>query len=318
MTTGWFVLTRAIHIGACLLFFGWPAFDKFVAAPAHPTTSTEVARYWQSRLRQFNLGALLIILVSGAAWFGLVAQSMSGLSWAQALRPEVLQTVWSNTLFGATWRWRLIAWILAAVVVALQWLFRESRLTPRLLWIQLLLGGLLLGSLAWAGHGVEGHPARWHLMADVPHLLVAGFWPAGLLPLALLLRRGQQNADPAHWMFFGALVRRFSIMSLLAVALLVVTGWANSWFLVGSFSSLFRSNYGRWLVLKMIVFGIAVAIGAVNRTRLKPRLIQDGSGRQNADATIARLRRNVRWELLLGTAIILIVAILGMLPPAAR
>ena len=32
MTT-WLILTRTIHFGACLLFFGLLAFDRFAAAP---------------------------------------------------------------------------------------------------------------------------------------------------------------------------------------------------------------------------------------------------------------------------------------------
>ena len=63
---------------------------------------------------------------------------------------------------------------------------------------------------------------------------------------------------------------------------------------------------------KIILFCVAVAIGAVNLLRLKPRLsIADAAG-----SAAAQLQLNVWLELLLGALIVVIVAILGILPPA--
>jgi putative copper resistance protein D len=156
------------------------------------------------------------------------------------------------------------------------------------------------------------------LFADVLHLLASGFWPTGLLPFALLLRKLRQAPDPARWYSVAALVRRFSALSLGSVALLATTGLVNSWFLVGSFSNLIEQTYGRWLLAKIILFCLAVAIGAVNLLRLKPRLLIENSQSQNAEATVTQLQFNVQTELVLGTAIVIVVAILGILPPTAH
>jgi putative copper export protein len=61
-----------------------------------------------------------------------------------------------------------------------------------------------------------------------------------------------------------------------------------------------------------------VAIGAVNLLRLKPRLLIENSQSQNAEATVTQLQFNVQTELVLGTAIVIVVAILGILPPTAH
>jgi putative copper resistance protein D len=311
MTTTWFILARAVHIGACLLFFGIFAFDRFIATAVSNSGENEMGKYWQARIRFYNLILLPIILLSGFAWLALVAMSMSG----QPLSDEILKSVWTQTQFGTVWKWRLIFWLAAGVIATLFYFIKsKTSLQKNLVWLQLFFSGALLGSLAWAGHGQETSP--WHLLADILHLLVAGFWPTGLLPLALLLRKLRRTSGPAKTLPIAALVRRFSALSLCSVALLAATGFINSWFLVGSFSNLIEQSYGRCLLAKIILFCFAVAIGAVNLLRLKPRLEIKNAQVQNVEATTAQLQFNVQAELFLGIAIVIVVAILGILPPA--
>ena len=304
MITTWLIFVRAIHLGACLLFFGFFAFDRFVVTTISTNSKTEIDNYWQIRIRFFNLILLPVILLSGLAWFALVAMTMSG----QPLQTEILKTVWTQTQFGMVWKIRLIFWLAAAVVTFFYFFRNQTTFQKFSVWLQLFFSGALLGSLAWAGHGQES--SRWHLFADVLHLLASGFWPTGLLPFALLLRKLRQAPDPARWYSVAALVRRFSALSLGSVALLATTGLVNSWFLVGSFSNLIEQTYGRWLLAKIILFCLAVAIGAVNLLRLKPRLLIENSQSQNAEATVTQLQ--------FGTAIVIVVAILGILPPTAH
>jgi putative copper resistance protein D len=313
MTTTWFILARAVHLGACLLFFGIFAFDRFVATAIPANGTTKISTYWQTRIRFFNLILLPIILLSGLAWFALVAMTMSG----QPLQSEILKTVWTQTQFGTVWKLRLIIWLAIAVVATLYYFSKPQTALQRfLIWVQLLLGSALLGGLAWAGHGRE--TSAWHLLADVLHLVVAGFWPTGLLPLTLLLRQLLLTSEPAKTLSIAALVRRFSSVSLGSVALLAATGLINSWFLVGSLSNLFGGNYGRWLLVKIILFFVAVAIGAVNLLRLKPHLEIKNVQTKNSEAAVAQLQFNVQMELFLGFAVVVVVAILGILPPTSH
>jgi len=311
MTT-WLILTRAVHIGACLLFFGVFAFDRFVAISIYSNGRSEIVNYWKSRVKIFSLFLPPVIFLSGIAWFALVAMNMSG----QPLQLEILKTVWTRTQFGTVWKWRLIFWLAAIAVAFFYFLKLKASLQKNLIWLQLFFSGALLGSLAWAGHGLEG--SRWHLFADVLHLLVAGFWPTGVLPLFLLLRKLRQISEPARWNFIAALVRRFSALSLGSVALLAATGFINGWFLAGSFFNLFGQTYGRILMIKIVLFIFAVAIGAANLLRLKPRVLIASSQSQSAEAAVAQLQFNVQMELVLGTAIVIVVAILGILPPTVH
>ncbi|HEY1661203.1 MAG TPA: CopD family protein [Verrucomicrobiae bacterium] len=306
MTTGYLILARAVHFGACLLFFGIFAFDRFVAASVFENGKSEAAHYWKSCLRFFSLILLPVMFVSGAAWFVLVAMAMSG----QPPRLETLQTVWLQTQFGTVWQIRMAVWAVAmAAVILIQSTKSGNPFPDKFIWFQFLCGGLLLGSLAWAGHGRED--SRWHLTADVLHLLGAGVWPAGLLPFAMVLRRLRSTSETT----IGPFVRRFSSLSLGTVLLMAATGLVNTWFLAGSFSNLVGQSYGRWLLLKIALFCIATAIGAINLLRLRPRLSVEDPRSPAAQAAGARLQTNVQAELLLGAAVVMIVAVLGVLPP---
>lgn len=306
-----FILTRTVHFGACLLFFGVFAFDCFIAAVL-PRRQSAVAGYLRFCRRFFGLILLPLIFISGITWFALVTRAIS----EQPLQIDILKTVWTQTQFGTVWKIRLIFLLAATTAAALDYFLKSETLQRFVVWLQLFVNGCLVGSLAWVGHGQESSP--WHLFADILHLLAAGLWPAGLLPLFLLLHHFRQLTNASDWLSMAVLVRRFSVASISAVSLLAATGFVNGWFLVGSVSNLFGQSYGRWLLVKVIFFCVALAVASVNLVRLKPRLLTESSSPEKATVTAGQLRTNIQLELLLGLAIIVVVAILGILPPAIQ
>lgn len=316
--TAWFAATRTVHFGSCLLVFGVCVFDRLVLASVGEQEQVAIGPRWRPAARMLLLLALSAALLSGASWLALVAIEMSGLSPGQAVHLDVLRLVWDQTQFGKLWQLRTILWLATAIavilLVAVRW---QSNWRKALTWVVVALGGLLAASLAWSGHGQTGGPVAWHLLADALHILVIGVWPIGLLPLILVLFAKRGVAAPNKWINISLLVRRFSAISLAGVAVLVATGLANSWFLVGSVSNLTATTYGRVLLIKIGLFCAIVAIGAVNLLRLKPRLSM-GRVDENRDAAAARLRWNVLMELALASAILVVVGILGLLPPPAE
>jgi putative copper resistance protein D len=271
-----FAAARAVHFAACLALFSICVFDRFIIAK----TFDEV---WNRIAKSLIAIAMPAALLSGLVWFAAAAVQMSD----RPLSMDVVRTVWTHTQFGMLCKLRLIAWI---VLLIFFWI--------RMRWMTLIVSGVFLLSLAWTGHGQTGSSPRMHLFADILHLLAAGLWPMGLLPLALLMWR-MKNSEMI------AVVRRFSSMSVFAVALLLISSIANSCFLLEHLSDLWLSAYGRVLLTKISLFVLMLAIGAVNLLILKPRLSR----------TALRLRWNISIELLLMTAVLILVAILGLLPP---
>jgi len=223
-------------------------------------------------------------------------------------------------------------------------------------WTGLLASTALCGGLAWAGHGGTGAAPGWHLAADVTHLVVCGYWPAGLLPFAWLLLALRRDlavlhvAQPPSAVFdrrskpfapieetsasggaqpgaavpcvellrqtIALLTRRFSAIALACVVALALTGIVNSWALLGPITNFVRTGYGKLLLFKIALFLVMVSLGAINLLYLKPRLWRDGGA---GGSRVARaLQVNVAIELLLGAIIIAVVGMLGLLPPGAE
>ncbi|MGH7001778.1 MAG: CopD family protein, partial [Stellaceae bacterium] len=175
----------------------------------------------------------------------------------------------------------------------------------------LALSVCLLASLAWAGHGAsdEGTGGDIHLAADLLHLIAAGAWLGGLVPFALLLaaaRRGGAAATQAA----AITTRRFSLMAMISVAVLLGSGGVNTWYLAGNVPALIGTLYGRLLLIKIGLFLIMLTVAAMNRLRLSARLA--GADARNA---LAQLRHNALIESGLGLGILAIVGVLGILPP---
>ena len=85
---------------------------------------------------------------------------------------------------------------------------------------------------------------------DALHLLAAGIWLGGLLPLAILLRHA---ASSQRRRFLPAPDRDASLFrpgDWLA-SRVIATGGYNAWTLVGGFPPLFGTAYGRLLLLKL-------------------------------------------------------------------
>jgi putative copper export protein len=164
--------------------------------------------------------------------------------------------------------------------------------------------------LIWSGHAHASDKHAWLLPSDLLHVVAAGAWPGGLLPLALLL--AQARRDPGLVLPVLRVTRRFSRLSVAAVSVLALSGLLNSVGLVGTLAALWPGVYGRLILCKAALLAVMVGLGAVNR-----RIIhQDDSG--DVARTLRSLCRNVAWEGVLAVVVVLATEALAMsAPPAA-
>jgi putative copper resistance protein D len=309
---GCFAASRAIHFVACLLIFCVCVFDRFLVRGQRDDLPPSLREHWRILARRLMLFALALALISGVCWFYLVVLNMSDVPISQLLRSEAPGAVWNQTFFGWLWKVRLGLWCAIALTIPLSFGWtRDPRLRGYASFSTLVLSIPLAGSLAWAGHGTVGHSPSLHLAADVIHILVTGLWPIGLLPLILLLRAVFHRRELADHAVVARHVARFSALSLASVIVLTITGLINGWILIGPPANLWRSSYGRLLVLKVLAFLFMVLLGAFNLRIHKPKLAQVTTHNHAAQS----LRLNVTMELVLGGLVMILVGILGQLPP---
>jgi hypothetical protein len=176
--------------------------------------------------------------------------------------------------------------------------------------LQLAAAAALIALPALVGHAgaSPGMAGNFHLVSDMVHLLAAGAWLGGLSAFALLLARAR--SEPGWDDVAVTATRRFSVVGILSVGGLLASGLTNSWYLLSGPRDLVTTDYGRLVALKIGLFAAMVTLAAVNRFYLTPRLPERSA--------LRALLRNSIAEIGLGLCVVLFVAILGTLPPAAH
>ncbi len=293
------ILVRGVHIAATLLACGTTAFVVIVAEPVGAKARAGFAAF-RYQLTVLTWLALALAILSGMAWLVLLASDILGASLSDVCLHGGAWLVLFDTRFGLVWIVRLALALLLGVLI----------LRPQTRSSQLAAAAALIALPALVGHAgaTPGMTGDVHLISDMVHLLAAGAWLGGLPAFALLLARARAN--PSWGDVAVSATRRFSVVGVLSVGGLLATGLVNSWFLLGGPRDLVTTDYGRLVAFKIGLFAAMITLAAVNRFCLTPRL-PDSSA-------LRTLKRNSIAEIALGLCVVLFVAILGTLPPAAH
>ncbi len=232
------------------------------------------------RLAGLSIGAA--ILMTGG-WLLGESADMAGSAMAA---PDVLR----ETLFGHLIAARVGLLALAGLLLALH---RHGAAT-------------LVAAVAVASQA--GHDHAWAmagglsvlLVSNILHLLAAGAWLGGLVPLLVLVAAAPPGA--------AALAsRRFSVLGTGCVLLIAGTALLQASTMAGSWSALATTAYGWVICAKLALFLILVAMAIRNRFMLTPAL--EGGGSR------VSLLRSIGFETVAGLLIVLAAALLTSLQP---
>jgi putative copper export protein len=182
--------------------------------------------------------------------------------------------------------------------------------TKMVTWVEPVLAFVQLALLSWLSHAaaVIG-PWGWiQVGTDLLHLTSTAIWPAGLIPLWLLLKPAAPEAIKQD------ILIRFSNVSLVVAPLVGATGILSAYFRLHAFTPLTSTPYGRYVLLKAACFFVLIGLGAAKRFRLIPGLRRCSEGPLLAE-NWQRLRKNILIEQALLIVVLFAVARLGLLPP---
>jgi copper resistance protein D len=321
MWTDPLIAVRAIHFAATIQAAGIVFFACLVAEPAWLATGGQprlAAARFRTQMACFLWIALAVSVVTGAAWLLLLAARIADRPVTEALGDGTAWTVLTQTRFGFDWRLRLLSAVVLAACMQLSgptggnW----RGLPPAMSAV------VFLGALAWAGHGgaTPGYEGVVHIVADFAHLIAAGAWLGGLLPLVMLLLCLRRSGEHGWAIVAVDAIHRFSHLGIASVGMLLVTGMINASFLTGGTEGVIGTAYGRLLLLKIALFLVMACIAAVNRQVLLPQLSSaaDHDGSATNIQTTQRLESNAIAEALLGLVVIAIVGVLGITPPPSE
>jgi putative copper resistance protein D len=300
---------RWAHLTSSIFLVGVAALIVIAGRAERPT-----ARRWEDRMLVAGRWLTGAALASGLVVLGVQTALFEGRP-AAALELGAIGRVLVETQTGRVWLVRFGLLVLLGTFLALR-----PSIVSRADWQAsrgeaLLLGAAALVPMAVAGHAAAVEPdTAWAIVLDGLHVLVAGVWVGGLVPLALLLRDAATSAGADARPYAVLTARRFSRLALAAILVLAVTGTWLATVHVGSVAGLVGTSYGRLLLAKLLCLALVLGLATVNRSVLLSRLAGDGPsvGRP----AMRRLSAFVAGEAGLALAILAIVAALSVTPPA--
>jgi putative copper resistance protein D len=295
---------RAIHFAVCIQVLGASLFLGIVDR----LPKINEGQRW---LLATTLIAALAVLPSGLAWLTLQAAEMSDSSALQAWASGAVATLLWQSQAGTVWCVRAaLAAVLATATLILA--FSRRPVARWSVYLVFVIAAALFMSCAWLSHAASDPSAYrpLHLVVHSVHMLGAALWFGGLLPLAMLLTLAEQNRAAADFAVAREAARRFSVVALVAVGLIIVTGIANLMLLVGSVADASAGRFVQVLALKLVVFAAMLVLATINRQVLVPRLAVADSA-----LAIVLLRRSVWAEASLAALVLLVIGELGITDP---
>ena len=222
-------------------------------------------------------GDLMRAVTSASVWAVLALIQMFltlgqvlGVTLDRALSPDVAATyAWD---IPVTRSLAMVA-VLAALIAACSLFTATLGLTA----VWMVVGIIAMALPALAGHGAGLGDHALALSAGVAHTAAATVWIGGLIAIAFHgLRRDKGFDQPGA---IATAARRFGLIALACVLLLAASGAANAYTRLDTPDQLLTTGYGLATTAKIILLIALVAIAAILRQRLLPKLTTDPRAR---------------------------------------
>jgi copper transport protein len=289
----------------------------------------------------FSFGCLLVLFLGWASFLIYQASTASASAFWHIFGNSAMTTVLLHSRFGVLWLVRLALLMLACILWFLLYRNKAAKDSSSiLLWLILFAGVGMMSTNALDSHAAANRAAWFLVPADLLHLVSTGFWVGGLFSFVLVLPVALRALVPGtgdRTRVFAVLIPRFTVVAMLSVALLAMTGLMQALvqlnmlnaFLSGNegqvLSAFLGSSYGQALTLKSGLFAVLIGFGAFNAFRISPLMQrfadrtsdEDGAGSFAAGRLQRTFRHAVKTEVLIALCLLLVVGGLTSLSPPA-
>ncbi len=178
-----------------------------------------------------------------------------------------------------------------------------------------VLGLGLLATSTFSGHAAVATPPVLSLSNDLLHLACGATWFTGIMVLALIVPDGWRGKAPEDRVrLLGPAVVRFSSVAFVTITILGITGTVNSYLHIQQLDDLVKTNYGRSLFVKILVYLAILAVGGVNHFFVRKKL-EAAVAAGRSDPAQKLFRKTIAVEVILALGII---GITGFLTGEAR
>lgn len=225
---------------------------------------------------------------------------------------SILPVFITKTKYG---RFTILKTILLAVIIAVSFVsvLKDHKWTT-------LSGALfcllLLFVIAMSGHqGAKGY-MNFPFLLDALHLVAVSIWIGGLFFIRFFLVAFVKGAYIQFWQNLTLLINRYSQLATFSVFVAALTGILLSYINVRGFTVLIGSQYGNILMLKILLVGIVVIIGGMNKFFIIPYMNNINPEESSEGlAHISKLLNLVTIEAGLCFVVLLLTSLLTHLSP---
>ena len=273
------------------------------------TQSKQLIRKELDKLEYFHHGKFMTI--TGIGLVLIFASNILMLA-VQTIRLETSVFEVIKTNFGNMW---LIRMTITVILLGL-W-FRMDRkknlsIKNKIPMLAATLG--LIGTSSLIGHGAASGetPA---VILDYIHNFVAAVWIGGIIYFVFtLLPTFSQLEETKREKMTLVLIPRFSIMFIVAVGVVIITGPTLMWFLESDVGLITESVYGKLILVKISIAAIMVGLGAYFQFKIQKKAEKDLQS--GSIAVYKKLKRSLKLDVALGIILLGVVALLanGTLP----
>jgi len=194
------------------------------------------------------------------------------------------------------------------------WLYRKKVLSKKNQIPMLVVMLALIGTSSLIGHGAASGETS-ALVLDYIHNLVAAVWIGGIFYFIFtLLPTISQLKELKREKMSLVLIPRFSIVFIIAVGIVIITGPTLMWFLESDVGLITESIYGQLIILKISIAAIMIGLGGFAQFKLQKNAEKN---LQSGKITVhKKLRRSLKVDAGLGILLLGVVALLtnGTLP----
>ncbi|MGI0057417.1 MAG: virginiamycin B lyase family protein [Nitrosarchaeum sp.] len=226
------------------------------------------------------------------------------------LETSVFHVIQTN--FGNMW---VIRMIITVVLLGLWFgMDRKKNLSIKNKIPMLIAALAIIGTSSLIGHGAasEETPA---VILDYVHNFVAAVWIGGIIYLVFtLLPTFSQLEEAKREKMTLVLIPRFSIMVVIAVGIVIITGPTLMWFLESDVGLITGSIYGKLILVKIAIAAIMVGFGGYVQFKIQKKAEKDLQ--VGSIAIYKKLKRSLKFDVVLGIVLLGVVALLtsGALP----
>ena len=273
------------------------------------TQSKQLVRKELEKLEFFHHGKFMT--VTGIGLLLIFASNILMLA-VQTIRLETSVFEVIKTDFGNMW---LIRMIITVILLGLWFgMDRKKNLSIKNKIPMLAVTLVLIGTSSMIGHGAASGetPA---VILDYIHNFVAAVWIGGTIYFVFTLLPTFSQLDGAkREKMTLVLIPRFSIMFIVAVGIVIITGPTLMWFLESDVGLITGSVYGKLILVKISIAAVMVGLGGYFQFKIQKKAEKDLQS--GSIAVYKKLKRSLKFDVVLGIVLLGVVALLanGTLP----